>query len=117
MHKLNAELEERVQQRTAQLETSYAEMQSFSYSISHDLRAPLRGLNSFSQILDEEYGNLLDEQGRDYLRRIRAAGSHLTNLIDALLKLARISRSDIQMVDVYLGRIAQEIAESGHRST
>ncbi len=112
VRRLNAELEERVLQRTAQLEASYAEMQSFSYSVSHDLRAPLRGLNSFSQILDEEYGNHLDEQGRDYLRRIRSAGAHLTNLIDALLKLARISRSDIQTVDVHLGRMAQEIAES-----
>ena len=109
---LNAELEQRVQQRTAQLEASYAEMQSFSYSISHDLRAPLRSLNSFSQFMEEEYGNSLDEQGRDYLRRIRAAGTHLTDLIDALLKLARISRSEIQMVDVSLGRLAQEIAES-----
>lgn len=110
LRQLNVELEQRVSQRTAQLEASYREMQSFSYSISHDLRAPLRTLNSFSQILQEDYGKYLDAQGHDYLNRIQAASLHMTELIDALLKLAQISRSDLQVVEVHLSPIAQEIA-------
>jgi len=112
LRQLNAELEERVQQRTAQLEASYAEMQSFSYSISHDLRAPLRTLNSFSQILEEEYFAALDPQARDYLSRIRAASTHMSHLMDALLKLARISRSEIQRMPVSLSGMAREIADN-----
>jgi PAS domain S-box-containing protein len=116
LRQLNAELEQRVLQRTAQLEASYREMQSFSYSISHDLRAPLRTLNSFSQILQEDYGEHLDAQGHDYLNRIQSASLHMTELIDALLKLARVSRSDLQVFEVNLSSIAQNIA-SGLQTT
>jgi PAS domain S-box-containing protein len=106
---LNAELELRVEQRTAQLELSYREMQSFSYSISHDLRAPLRSLNSFSRILMEDCGDQLDEKAREYISRIQTASSQLSDLMDALLKLARISRSDIQALPTRLDLLALEI--------
>jgi signal transduction histidine kinase len=112
LRQLNSELEQRVQQRTAQLEASYREMQSFSYSISHDLRAPLRALNSFSQILQDEFADGFDPQARDYLARIRTASLHMSNLMDALLKLARISRSEIQRIPVSLSSIAAEVAAS-----
>jgi PAS domain S-box-containing protein len=106
---LNAELEQRVEQRTAQLELSYREMQSFSYSISHDLRAPLRSLNSFSRILLEDCGDQLDEKAHEYINHIQTASRQLSDLMDALLKLARISRSDIQTIPTRLDLLALEI--------
>ncbi|HEY9074948.1 MAG TPA: transporter substrate-binding domain-containing protein [Anaerolineaceae bacterium] len=108
---LNTELERRVDERTAQLEMSNREMQSFSYSISHDLRAPLRALDGFSQILADEYGERLDVQAKHYLNRIRAASAHMAELIDALLKLSRISRSELNIAPINLTRMARQIAE------
>jgi PAS domain S-box-containing protein len=112
---LNAELERRVDQRTALLEQSNHEMQSFAYSISHDLRAPLRSMNNFSQILAEEYGDKLDNQAHDYLRRIQTSSKQLSDLIDALLKLSRISRSEIQAIPTRLDLLAWEIV-SGYEA-
>ncbi len=88
VRKLNSELV----QRSAQLESSNKELESFSYSVSHDLRAPLRGIDGFSQAMLEDYDDKLDESGKSYLRRVRTASQRMSKLIDAMLDLARLTR-------------------------
>jgi signal transduction histidine kinase len=107
---LNQELEHRVQDRTAQLEGTNKELEAFCYSVSHDLRAPLRTIRGFSEVLMEQYRPQLDARGQDYLRRTCDAGSQMEKLIEDLLKLSRISRSEIQRAEINLSAIAQEIA-------
>lgn len=108
---LNAELEQRVVERTAQLEASNKELESFSYSVSHDLRAPLRGIDGFSQMLLEDYEHRLDQTGKDYLGRIRAACKRMGLLIDDLLNLSRLARSEMRVVKADLSMLARQIAE------
>ena len=98
-------------ERTAQLEAANRELESFSYSVSHDLQAPLRVINGFSQVLWEQYAEQLDEQGQHYLQRIRANSEKMGELIDALLQLSRVARSQMQSVTVELSEIATEIIE------
>jgi signal transduction histidine kinase len=107
---LNQELEHRVQDRTAQLEGTNKELEAFCYSVSHDLRAPLRTIRGFSEVLMEQYRPQLDARGQDYLRRTCDAGLQMDKLIEDLLKLSRLSRSEIQQGDINLSVIAQEIA-------
>ena len=97
------------QQRDA-VETVNRELESFSYSVSHDLRAPLRSIDGFSQILLEESADKLDEDGRRHLRRVREAAQQMGELIEALLSLARITRSELHRVDVDLSAIVHRIA-------
>ena len=104
------ELERMVADRTAELETMNKELESFSYSVSHDLRAPLRRIDGFSQALLEDYGDKMDEQGLYYLNRMRIASQRMAQLIDDLLELSRLTRSDIQIEDVNLSYIAENIA-------
>jgi PAS domain S-box-containing protein len=108
---LNDTLEQRVQERTADLEASNRELESFSYSVSHDLRAPLRALHGFSHLLGEEYADRLDENGLHYLQRIQAASERMGKLIDDLIEMARISRQDLTRVPVDLGALAREIRQ------
>jgi PAS domain S-box-containing protein len=108
--RLNLELEQRVQQRTAQLEATNKEMESFSYSVSHDLRAPLRALRGFTEVLLEVHASQLDSRGQDFLRRACTAGFQMERLIEDLLKLAQVSRADLQMEDVDLSSLASHIA-------
>jgi len=110
LRKAHAELEERVRQRTAELESANRELEAFSYSVSHDLRAPLRGVDGFSQALQEDYSGKLDEEGQDYLRRIRAGAQHMGRLIEALLGLSRVTRSALRLAPVNLSHLAAEIA-------
>jgi signal transduction histidine kinase len=105
----NAKLEERVQERTAQLESANRELESFSYSVSHDLRAPLRGIAGYSQILQEDYANVLDEQGKAYLQNIRSSAQHMGHLIESLLKLSRVTRADLHFQTVDLSEQATHI--------
>lgn len=118
---LNAELEERVRERTLALEVSNRELEAFAYSVSHDLRAPLRALDGFSQAVLEDYGERLDETGRDFLQRIRGASQQMGQLIDDLLGLSRHSRGEMRREPVELGALAREVAETlragepGHR--
>jgi PAS domain S-box-containing protein len=107
---LNAELEQRVLERTAELEASNKELESFAYSVSHDLRAPLRAIDGFSQILVSSYKNKLDEQGRDYLERISAASQRMGQLIDGLLNLSRIPRAEMRQETVDLSAMVRAIA-------
>jgi PAS domain S-box-containing protein len=88
------------------LETSNRELEAFSYSVAHDLRAPLRGINGFSSALLEDFADKLDDEGRDYLRRIGAGSERMGLLIDALLALSRVSRMDLQRETVNLSRMA-----------
>jgi PAS domain S-box-containing protein len=101
---LNESLEQRVRERTTELE-------AFSYSVSHDLRAPLRAIDGFSQALLEDYENRLDAQGKDYLTRIRTSTRLMAELIEDLLKLSRITRTDMDIVPVNMTRMAQSIID------
>ncbi|HTX60140.1 MAG TPA: PAS domain-containing protein [Verrucomicrobiae bacterium] len=104
---LNAELERRVAERTKQLELANKELESFSYSVSHDLRAPLRAIDGFSIALVEDYGEQLDERARNYLDRVRKAAQRMADLIDALLRLARVARAAITYSTVDLSEIVE----------
>lgn len=115
---LNEELERRIRERTMQLEKAVTDLkasnknlEAFSYSVSHDLRAPLRGIDGFSQALLEDYHDSIDEQGREYLRRLRAAAQRMAELIDDLLQLSRVSLSPMNFEKVDLSRMANEIAD------
>lgn len=109
VRQLNAELEQRVEQRTRALAAANRELESFSYSVSHDLRAPLRTVDGFSQILLDEYAAKLDETGRGYLERVRSGSRRMAELIDDLLELARVTRRDLQVRDCDLSTLARDI--------
>jgi signal transduction histidine kinase len=106
LHSVNAELEDRVAQRTRELAVSNQELEAFSYSVSHDLRAPLRTIDGFSLALLEDFSDKLNEEGRDYLARVRAGVQRMGTLIDALLQLSRVSRTDLQTERVDLSSLA-----------
>lgn len=108
LQQLNAELEQRVAERTTQLEGANRELEAFSYSVSHDLRAPLRAVNGFAGIVLEDYGALLPEDGRRQLERIRNGGQRMGELIDDLLTFARLSRQPLNRRPVETGRLVQE---------
>ncbi len=115
IRKLNAELDQRVIERTRQLEMANEELESFSYSVSHDLRAPLRSMEGFSRALLEDCAARLDDTGRDYLRRICAAAQRMAALIEDLLVLSRVSRAEMRNDDVDLSTLAMEIVEELRR--
>lgn len=109
--KLNTELEQRVRERTTQLETTIKELEAFSYSVSHDLRAPLRGIDGWSQALLEDYQDKLDEQGRLYINRVRSGIQHMGHLIDTMIELSRLTRAEMIKGQVDLSALAQSIVE------
>ena len=97
-----------IQQTTAQLQASNQELEAFAYSVSHDLRSPLRAIDGFSSALIEDYGDRFDDEARDYFDRIRRNIQRMGTLIDDLLRLSRVSRSEMQYVDVNLSDLVQE---------
>ncbi|MBI2416931.1 MAG: transporter substrate-binding domain-containing protein [Ignavibacteriales bacterium] len=114
IRQLNIELEKRVADRTAQLEKMNKELETFAYSVSHDLRAPLRSIDGFSQVLLEDYYEKLDEQGKNYLQRVRSAAQRMAQLIDDMLNLSRVSRVDMRLQEINLSQISREIAAHLH---
>jgi len=115
VHQLNAELEHRIAERTAQLEFSNRELEAFAYSVAHDLRAPLRSISSFSLALGEDCAGQLDSVGLDYLQRIRASSQRMSDLIDGILSLSRVNRSEFQETDVNMSALARLCAEQLRR--
>jgi PAS domain S-box-containing protein len=107
--KLNEALEQRVKERTTQLEAVNKELAAFAYSISHDFRAPLRALDGFSASLQAKYDEHIDDEGRHYLDRIRNAAIYMSNLVDDLLDLSRITRRDFKQQQVDLSKLVVEI--------
>jgi hypothetical protein len=112
IRKLNEELERRVIERTTQLEAVNKELETFSYSVSHDLRAPLRSIDGFSHALLEDYHAKLDEEGKNYLERIRKATQHMGNLIDDMLKLSRVTQSEFNYQSIDLSKMVQSISDT-----
>ena len=106
---LNTELEQRVKKRTLQLENANKELDTFSYSVAHNLRSPLRGIDGWSMALLEDYNHLLNDEGRIYLGRVRAEAQRMGNLIDDLLKLSRVVRLEPSRVDVDLTALVQTV--------
>jgi signal transduction histidine kinase len=102
----NTELEDRVAQRTRELAISNQELEAFSYSVSHDLRAPLRTIDGFSLALLEDFADKLNDEGRDYIARVRSGVQRMGTLIDALLQLSRVTRSELQTERVDLSSLA-----------
>ena len=116
IQRLNVQLEQRVTERTIELERANKELEAFSYSVSHDLRTPLRAIDGFSQALLEDYTEQLDDTGRDYLMRVRAGAQRMGHLIDDLLKLARVSRSELHREKIDLSAIAKNIVDELHEN-
>lgn len=109
--KLSARLEQMIQERTAELETSTRELEVFCYSVSHDLHAPLRAIDGYSKVLLEDYQDRLDDNGKLCLSKIGTASVRMGQLIDALLDLSRVTTRDLRCVPVALSDLAHEIAQ------
>ena len=111
LKELNRDLERRVKERTSQLEILNKELEAFSYSVSHDLRTPLRSISGFSHALSVDYTDVLDDIGQDYLRRIRDSTKRMSDLIDDILALSRLSRKDMKIENIDLTKLANHIFE------
>ena len=108
VRRLVTDLEQRVRARTADLEATNREIDAFTYSVSHDLRGPLRAIAGFSEILLEDHAERLEPTGLDYLRRVRAAAGHMAEKIDALLDMSHVARAELQHRPVDLGDLARD---------
>ncbi|MBI1176338.1 response regulator [bacterium] len=106
------ELDDRVRERTAQLALANRELDSFCHAVSHDLRAPLRSINGFGELLDKNHRNTLDDDGQRFLDRILEATGRMSELIDDLLSLSRVSRQELNFTPVDLSRLAQQVVET-----
>lgn len=111
VQQLNTELEQRVMQRTAELEAAYRELEAFSYSVSHDLRAPLRGVTGYISLFMEDYGVGLEAAARDYLQRIQTSARRMNLLIDDILTLSRIGRQTLRCTKFNLHKLFQEVLD------
>src|SRR5262249_42545188 len=113
---LYVELEDRVRLRTAELEAANRELESFAYSVSHDLRAPLRAVHGFSQAVLEDFGERIDEEGRSHLQRVVGAAIRMNGLIDALLDLSRLNRAPVERSRIDVTSLAREMGAALARS-
>ncbi len=109
LQRLNNELEERVRQRTVELVAANKELEAFAYSVSHDLRSPLRGIDGWSLVLMEDYADKLDETAKSHLQRVRAEAGHMSALIDSMLDLSRVTRVDMRHEQVDLTLMANDL--------
>jgi light-regulated signal transduction histidine kinase (bacteriophytochrome) len=105
------ELEERVRERTAELQTANQALEGFSYSVSHDLRAPLRAVSGYTQMLEEDYGARLDDEGRRLLRFVSGSAQRMGQLIDGLLTFSRLGRQPVHAVQVEMRSLVREVAD------
>ncbi len=112
---LNTELERRVILRTAELEAANRELESFAYSVSHDLRAPLRSIDGYSKLLMEDYVGSLDEQSKEYLHNVRIAAQRMSQIIEDILNLSRVTRAEMTRVTVDLSHMAREVLGDLHK--
>jgi PAS domain S-box-containing protein len=117
MRRMNEELEARVKARTKELEGALSELDAFSYSVSHDLRAPLRAMDGFSRIIEDEQGDRLTQEGRDYLGYIRAAARRMGQLIDDLLAFSRLGRQPLTRDEIDMTDLARRTAAEAMRDT
>ncbi|MFO1269516.1 MAG: ATP-binding protein, partial [Rubrivivax sp.] len=113
---LNESLDQRVRERTAEVEQANRELEAFSYSVSHDLRAPLRGIDGFAQLIEERHAAALPEEGRQFLKRVRTGTQRMGRIIDDLLQLARVGRGELAPTVVDLSQLARAIAAELSRS-
>jgi light-regulated signal transduction histidine kinase (bacteriophytochrome) len=111
IQRLNAELEQRVKERTAQLEMTIKELEAFTYSISDDMRGPLRAIDGFSRVLMEEYPDRMDEEGKRLLNIIRSNARNMSELIDGLLTFSRLGRQPLDQVDVNMEELARSVCD------
>jgi light-regulated signal transduction histidine kinase (bacteriophytochrome) len=110
LHEQHMSMEQTVEERTQELEAANRELESFSYSVSHDLRAPLRTINGFSNALLEDYAGNLDETGKDYLHRMQAATHRMSQLIEDMLLLSNVTRQELRAKPVNLTTLAEDVA-------
>jgi signal transduction histidine kinase len=112
LHKAKGELEERVKERTASLRETTEQLETFCYTIAHDLRSPLRAQQSFAQALIEDYRQVLDEMGMQYVTRILRSAERLDKLVHDLLTYSRLNRDDLKFADIDLAKVVQDIQVS-----
>lgn len=103
------ELQKALEKKTAQLEATQQELERFSYSVSHDLRAPLRAIEGFAKILGEDYSDKIDEDGQRYLKILEASGQKMTRMLDELLQLSRLSRQEMSLSSVDMTELVQTV--------